>query len=115
VPSDFTRSDWIVYDPDNEPAFEAKLNQALDAVEASASFEEGLLDIALDARSIDCAVAIERAVKAFLLCGESRIIDKAEQITARIAGADANDSIADLERLRGELAMFIRLARASTP
>lgn len=113
APSDFTRTDWITFDPADEAKFRLKLGQALDTIEDAGDFEHGLLDIALAAKSMDCAVALERATKAFLLTGDATILDKAEAIGARLDAAGANDSIADLERLRGELAMFVRLGRAA--
>jgi hypothetical protein len=56
---------------------------ALDQVEALAQLEDQLLDIALDAPSMDCAVAFERVQRAFLLCGADALIDKAETIRGR--------------------------------
>jgi hypothetical protein len=58
-------------------------------------------------------VAFERANKAFLLSGDADILNKAEEVAQRIANAGANDSIADLERLRAEIAMFVRQGRAA--
>lgn len=113
APSDFTRTDWVVYDPTEENRFKDKLNQALDTVDDAGSYEEILLDIALEAKSIDCAVALERASKAFLLTGEDSLLGKAQQVEARIDGAGANETIADLERLRAELKMFLRLGNAA--
>lgn len=113
APSDFTRTDWVVYDPTEENQFKYKLNQALDTVDDAGSYEEILLDIALEAKSIDCAVALERANKAFLLTGEDSLLGKAQQVEARIDGAGANETIADLERLRAELKMFLRLGNAA--
>jgi len=113
APSDLTRTDWIEYDPANEHRFRTKLGQALDTIGDAGAYETGLLDIALDARSIDCAVALERAYKAFLITGDAEILAKAEEIGSRITAAGDNGTIADLERLRGDLAMFLRQARAA--
>jgi hypothetical protein len=112
-PSDFIRTDWVEYDAGDEHRFRRKLNQALDTIEAAGPYEDWLLDIALDARSTDCAVALERATKAFLLTADPTILAKAEQIGARLEGAGANDTIADLERLRGELTMFLKQAKTA--
>lgn len=111
TPSDFTRTDYVEYDPADEPRFHDKLHQALDTIDQAGAFEELLLDTALAARSIDCAIALERANKGFLLTSDAGIIGKAEQIGLRIEAAGANDSIADLERLRGEVAMFVSQGR----
>lgn len=113
APSDLTRTDWVAYDPDDEAGFVRKLNQALDTISAVGEYEEGLLDIALDAHSIDYAVALERASKSFLLTGRPAILDKAEQVRTRLRTAMAGAPIADLERLKSELSMFIRLGRAA--
>lgn len=113
APSDFTRTDWIEYDATNENRFRAKLGQALDTIEEVGAFEDFLLDTAMDAKSIDCAIALERASKAFLLTCDERMIEKAERIVERLDGAAANDTIADLERLRSEVLMFVRQSRAA--
>lgn len=113
APSDFTRTDWIEFDPDEEGRFRAKLDQALDTIEEAGAFQDFLLDTAMEAKSIDCAVALERATKAFLLTSDGSLIDKAERIAERLEGAGADDSIADLERLRAEISMFVRQGRAA--
>ncbi len=111
APSDFTRTDWIDYDAKDEDRFRRKLNQALDTIGELAVFEDTLLDVALNARSMDCAVAFERANKVFLLTSEARFLDKAEQIRERLENVGEENAIADLERLRGEIAMFVHQGR----
>lgn len=113
APSDFTRTDWINYDELEEDEFRTKINQALDTVESTGEFEHRLLQIALQAKSIDCGIATERAIKAFLLTGDSEIIDKADLILERLQSAGTNDTVDDLERLQKELQMFVGLSRAS--
>jgi hypothetical protein len=111
APSDLTRTDWIEYDPDDEVRFRRKLNQAIDELEEVAQFTELLLDTAMGAPSMDCAIAFERAAKGFLLTGEPRFLDAAEQIGQRLAAAAQGDNIADLERVRGEVIMFVHQGR----
>jgi hypothetical protein len=113
APSDFTRTDWVEYDSGDEDRFRAKFGQALDTISDAGAFESGLLDIALNARSIDCAVALERANKAFLLTGDDTLLEKAEQIGERMAVHADVDTIADLERLKGDITMFVRQGRAA--
>lgn len=113
APSDFTRTDWVVFDEADEGRFRSKLNQALDTIEEVGAFEDLLLDQAMDARSMDCAIALERASKAFLLTSDERMIERAERINDRLGAAGANDTIADLERLRAEVSMFVRQGRAA--
>jgi hypothetical protein len=110
-PSDLTRTDWIEYDAEDEPRFRRKLNQALDELDALAAFTESLLDVAMAAPSMDCAIAFERASKAFLLTNEPRFLDSAEEIGIRLERAARNDDIADLERVRGEVALFVKQGR----
>ena len=110
-PSDLTRTDWIEYDAADEARFRRKLNQALDELDDLAGFTESLLDVAMEAPTMDCAVAFERASKAFLLTKEPRFLDSAEEIARRLEQAARNDDIADLERVRGEVAMFIKRGR----
>ncbi len=111
APSDLKRTDWIDYDFADPANFARKVGQAIDEIEALAEFEEYLLDVALDAPSMDCAVAFERAHRAFLLSGMPQIIDKAETIRDRIAGARNIETIDDLNRLHDEVAMFVKQSR----
>jgi hypothetical protein len=111
APSDFTRTDWIDYDLKDEARFRKKLGQALDTISDLAVFEDTLLDVALGARSIDCAIAFERANKAFLLTREDRFLDKAEEIKRRLDGVGNIEAIADLERLKSEITTFIQQGR----
>jgi acetolactate synthase regulatory subunit len=113
APSDFTRTDWITYIPDQDARFRLKLGQALDALGSLVEYESTLLDVALDARTPDCAIAFERAVKGFLLSGELRFINSASRILNVVMGIDEGNRIADLERLRSDLNTFVRLAQAS--
>jgi hypothetical protein len=111
APSDFSRTDWINYDLKDENRFRQKLRQALDTIIEIAIFEETLLDAALNARSIDCAIAFERTVKGFLLTRDTRFLDKAEQIKRRLDQVRDGHEIADLERLRNEIRVFLQQGR----
>jgi hypothetical protein len=113
APSDFTRTDWITYNPAKEDRFRAKLGQALDSVESLVEYENTLLNVALGARSPDCAIAFERANKGFLLSGEQRFIDSARAILNVLMRVDEGNAITDLERVRSELNTFMRQAQAS--
>jgi hypothetical protein len=108
APSDISRTDWIIYDPEQEENFRRKLGQALDAIVELIGYEDTLLGVALDARSIDCAVAFERANKGYLLSGERRFVDAAAAILGRLDAAGETATIGDLERLRSEITAFIR-------
>lgn len=115
APSDLKRTDWIDYDFADPSNFERKVGQALDEIEALAEFEEQLLDLALEAPSMDCAVAFERAHRAFLLSGQVGLIEKTEGIRDRIAGVRDIETVADLNRLHDEVAMFVKQARRCRP
>ena len=108
APSDISRTDWISYAPEQEDNFRRKLGQALDAIGDLVRYEDTLLGVALDARSIDCAVAFERANKGYLLSGERRFVDAAAAILARLNAAGETATIGDLERLRSEIGAFLR-------
>lgn len=110
-PSDLTRTDWIEFDPDDEARFRRKLNQAVDVLEEIADYTSDLLGLALKAPAMDCAIAFERASKAFLMTGDARYIGAARAIEARLAAAIGAHNIDDLERVRGEVALFIEAAR----
>lgn len=111
TPSDFVRTDWIDYDPEEESQFREKFRQALDTIQEIAEYEDSLLDVAMKANSIDCAVALERANKAFLLTNDSRFLDAAEEIKSRLDQVKDGHKIADLERLRSEISVFVRQGR----
>ena len=111
APSDLKRTDWISCDPNNVSAFKSKLGVAIDEIEKLIKWEEDLLRVALDAQSPDCNVAFERANKGFLLSGEEHFIESAETILDQLDGVDTGSEIADLERLRSEIRMFIRQAK----
>lgn len=109
APSDLTRTDWIEYDADDQPRFRIKLNQALDEIDAIANFTDLLLDQAMNARETDCAIAFERASKAFLLTKEARFLDSAEEIGRRLS--DIPRTVADLGRVRDEITIFVQQGR----
>lgn len=111
APSDLKRTDWIEFDPDDMPAFERKIGQALDEVQELAQFEELTLEVALEAPSMDCAVAFERVQKAFLLSGKAALVEKADTIRARLSEQDQVKSVDDLNRLNDEINLFTKQAR----
>ena len=111
APSDLTRTDWIDFDPADEPRFRRKLDQALDEIEQLAAFTDDLLEIAMAAPAMDCAVAFERASRAFLLTGAPGYLDNIDTIAGRLALDARGDRITDLERVRDEVMMFARLGR----
>lgn len=113
APSDLSRTDWIVFEDGKEDAFKKKVTQATDEILALIAFERMQLDVALDAPSIDCAAALEKVTKAFLLSGEARFIDNAKQIFDRLTKAPALDVVNDLIRVRSEANLFIRQAEAA--
>ena len=112
-PSDLTRKDWIEYDPAKEDAFRDSINKAVDMIDETGPFETLLLDTALGAKSMDCAVALERAMRAFLLTSDPAILNKAEAIGERLIECDEGEAIADLERLRSELKLFLALGQSA--
>lgn len=111
APSDLTRTDWIEYDPEKKQAFKKKLRLAFEQADELAEYEEMLLDVALEASAPDCAIAFERANKAFLLSGSSELLDKADLIRAKLAEARDNPHLTDLARLHDEVATFVRQGR----
>ena len=117
APSDLTRTDWIEFDPADIESFKQRIRHALDEIDSLATYERTLLDIALEAPAMDCAVAFERATKSFLLTGDTALLDKAEHILERLKASAPESGIADLQRLRDEVAMFVRQGRqcAATP
>jgi len=111
APSDLTRTDWIEYTLGEEAEFEQKLRQALDQVDEIASYQEMLLNIALEAPEMDCAVALERATKAFLLNGNQDVIEAVATIEDRLRAAADDSEFDDIKRLHREVATFVRQGR----
>lgn len=110
VPSDLTRTDWIEYDPDDEGAFRARLTQAMSELEAIVSFENAKLFGSLNAPRMDCAVAFERIIRAFLLSGDQTYVDHARTVRDRLVASDSISGVDDLNRLKGEIETFIHMA-----
>jgi hypothetical protein len=113
APSDLKRTDWIEYQDGDVPGFRRKLGQALDEIEDLCNWERDLLQASLAARSPDCAVALERANKGFLLSGNESFIDSTGTLLNILLSIDGDHSIGDLERLRGEMRTFMEQARAA--
>ena len=113
APSDLTRTDYIDYDREDQVRFRTKLMQAIEEIDALATFERDKLEVALEAERMDCAIAFERIRKAFLLTGEQAYIHHADTVIDRLQrGTD----IDDLSRQREEISTFIRQAnRAIEP
>lgn len=113
APSDLTRTDYIDYDREDQDRFRTKLMQAMEEIDALATFERDKLEVALEAERMDCAIAFERIRKAFLLTGEQAYIHHADTVIDRLQrGTD----IDDLSRQREEISTFIRQAnRAIEP
>lgn len=71
------------------------------------------IEVALNAPMIDCATALEKVNKAFLLSCEQRFIDAAKRIFGRLDDIGPIEGIGDLTRIRVEADMFIRQAEAA--
>lgn len=113
APSDLKRTDWIEFDRAAPEVFNRKVEQAVDEIERLCRWENDLLLTSLEARSPDCAVALERANKGFLLSGQEHFVVAAERILTVLDKVKERSAIGDLERLRGEIRTFIRQARAA--
>ncbi len=111
APSDLKRTDWIEFQESEEANFEQKIGLGLDELDSIADYQELLLDTSLDAPEMDCAIALERAIKSFLLCGEERLLDKAERIRERLHPIQSQPRVDDLKRLHKEVSTFIRQGR----
>jgi hypothetical protein len=68
---------------------------------------------ALEANTLDIAIALERASKAFLLTGDPEILIKAEEVSQRLSGAGQIIALPDLERLKQELKIFVGQGRSA--
>lgn len=114
APSDIKRTDWISYDQADIVRFRDEVGRALDGLdELAAYYRDTLLPVVLDARSPDCAIALERINKAFLLSAEEQFIEAAASILQRLEDIDEGHDIADIERLRQEARVFIAQARSA--
>jgi hypothetical protein len=113
APSDLKRTDWIEYDRRKPALFCRKLQQAVAEIESLSIYEDNLLLTSLDAKSLDCAVGLERANKGFLLSGDESFVRAAERLLGILEGVTEGTAIGDLERLRRGTRTFIRQARAA--
>ena len=113
APSDLTRTDWIVYEPGQFEPFRRKINQATDEILELIAFESMQIEVALNAPMIDCATALEKVNKAFLLSCGVRFVEIARDIFDRLNEAGPIRGISDLSRIRFEADMFIRQAEAA--
>lgn len=113
APSDLKRTDWVEYDPADPHAFTVIFDKALAELSTFQQFEKNLLEVALEARTTDCAIALERCNKGFLLTGDNVFIEAAQVILTKVDGIADDLRIGDLERLRSEIKTFIRQARAA--
>lgn len=114
APSDLKRTDWIDYDEKKGALFNRKPGQAIEEVGRLADFENDLIQASLEVRSPDCAIALERANKGFLLSGNLQFVTAAERILKILETVEEGPSIADLERLRIETRTFLRQARTAS-
>lgn len=114
APSDLTRADWINFDPGKEDIFTEKLTKAAAMINTAKELEDDLLQIVLGAKAADCAVAFERANKAFLLSGDIKFIQAARSISERLATGDEPSGISDLSRLKSEIDLFVLQAERAT-
>lgn len=112
APSDLTRTDYIEYDSDDVAEFTSTLRLAINEVSALADFERLKLEVALEADQMDCAIAFERARKAFLLTGERAYVDHAQSVLNRLNSAQENQDVDDLRREREEIRLFIKQAES---
>ena len=72
-----------------------------------------LFYIALDAPQMDCAVALERATKAFLLNGNQAVVEAVATIEKRLSNNVELSQFEDMRRLSREVATFVRQGRGS--
>jgi len=118
APSDLKRTDWVTYRDDDEDAFRRRLHRAATQLSDLVDYERTLLGVALEAHAMDGAVALERALKGFLLSSANDFVDAGSAILERIDAAGESRTIVDLERLRAEVRTFVDQARraiAPTP
>jgi hypothetical protein len=114
APSDLNRTDWIVYDAEQEEAFRTKLRQAAKDICRLVEHENTLLKVALEARSMDCAIAFERAIKGYLISGDQKFIRAANKILQRLNLVADDQQIGDIERLRSDIKTFLHQAKQAT-
>lgn len=110
APSDLTRTDWIEFSNGEVAPFREKLIQAINEVDEIAAYQEMLLDVALEAPQMDCAVAFERAQKAFLLNPTPDLLDKIAGMKVRVEECRNIEQLSDLHRLHDEISAFEKQA-----
>ena len=114
--SDFVRSEWIEYKPDQENKFRASLAEAFAGVDEYSRFLEDLALTAEEAEEIDPELAYERFKRAYLVSGSASARDGIRRIRTKLRTVNGDAELGAIMRsyrrkLLDEVAHFERLCR----
>jgi nucleoside 2-deoxyribosyltransferase len=114
APSDFVRSEWIAFTPDDEPGFRKSIQGALAEMNEYGHFLEKLALSAEDAEEVNPELAYERFKRAFLVSGREEARDGIRRVHTRIRTAKADTDIGLLMRsyrrkLSDEIGHFLKI------
>ena len=84
----------------------------MDELDGLVGSAESLLDGALEAPSMDCAIALERASKGFFVTEEALFLDSAEEIAQR-SRMPRKTTKSPAGNRRSEARMFVKQGRRS--
>ena len=116
APSDFVRSEWIMFEPGKEEPFRRSLAEAFSGVDEHSKFLEELALTAEDAEELDPEIAYERFKRAYLESGSNVARDGIARIRTKLRVASGDAEIGVLMRsyrrkLLDEVGHFERLCR----
>jgi nucleoside 2-deoxyribosyltransferase len=114
APSDFVRSEWIEFEPQNEASFRRSLKETLAGVDEYGRFLEDIARSAEEAEEMNPELAYERFRRAYLVSQSDRALEGVRRILARLRAAKTDAAAAHLLRsyrrnLVDEIANFHRL------
>jgi len=115
APSDFVRSEWINYRPEDEPNFRRSVQDALTEMGEYGNFLEKLALSAEDAEEVNPELAYERFKRAYLVSGRPESLDGIRRIhnRVRLARADVETGVlmrSYRRKLSDEISHFVKIS-----
>jgi len=118
TPSDFVRTEWVYYDPNQEGRSLTNLRAAFRAIKKSASYAYKLGCVAIEAEDVDYELAFERFKQAVLISDHARarkrIVEISNQLRANQQGPANLDWEKHRKRLLSSIDHFLKLLPRAT-
>lgn len=110
-PSDFVRTEWITYQPDNAARLRKDLEESIKSVVELAEYYEALGDLAMEAEHIDVELAFERYKQAILIADKPEVRRKIKKLWSGMSKEyDSSFQLgASKTRFRTSILEFVKL------